>query len=226
MAPQIRRRTAAGLVLVALTVALGVAAAPALPERLTTHWNAAGTADGTLPRTPVLVGAPLLVAAIVATFEAIPRVDPLGRRFEEFRAAYDAFAVLTAGFLTYTYGVVLAWNLGYEFPIQVAVTPAVAVLFVAVGFLLERAERNWFVGIRTPWTLSSEAVWRHTHDLAATLFKLAGPVALGGLAFPDLFVYFVAGPAAGIALATTVYSYFDYRRVGDGDVSPPAGDGG
>ena len=99
--------------------------------------------------------------------------------------------------------------------------PAIAVLFVAVGFLLERAERNWFVGIRTPWTLSSDAVWRHTHDRAATLFKLSGVVALGGLLFPSYFVYFVAGPAAAIAAVAMVYSYVDYRRIGNGDPADP-----
>jgi uncharacterized membrane protein len=73
------------------------------------------------------------------------------------------------------------------------------------------------VGIRTPWTLSSEAVWRHTHDRAATLFKIAGAIALGGLVFPAYFIYFVAVPAAAIALFTTVYSYLDYRRVTNGE---------
>jgi len=96
------------------------------------------------------------------------------------------------------------------------------VLYVGVGFLLERAERNWFVGIRTPWTLSSEDVWRNTHDRAATLFKFAGVIALAGAILPEYFVYFVAVPAAAIAAFATVYSYLDYRRVGDGD--PAEGD--
>jgi uncharacterized membrane protein len=202
--------------MVLLTAAVGVFVAPSLPEQVTTNWGSGGTPDGTLPKSYLLVGGPGLVLAIVALFELIPRIDPLRENIAAFEAAYDAVAVLVAGYLAYTYGVVLAWNLGYEFEIGQALAPAIAVLFVGIGFLLERAERNWFVGVRTPWTLSSEAVWRHTHDLAATLFKLAGVVALGGLVFPEYFVYLVAGPAAGIALFATAYSYVDYRRLDDG----------
>lgn len=223
MAPELpNRRTVVGLALVVLTGLVSLLAAPSLPAEMTTHWNAAGTPDDTLPKSAVLVGGPAFVLGMVLLFEAIPRVDPLAGNIAEFQDAYDALAVLVAGFMAYTYGFVVAWNLGYEVAVEQALAPAIAVLFVAVGFLLERAERNWFVGIRTPWTLSSETVWRHTHDRAATLFKLGGVVALGGLVLPEYFVYFVIVPAAGVSLFAFVYSYLDYRRVGDGDPADAA----
>jgi uncharacterized membrane protein len=217
-----RKRTVAGLVFVAVAAVASVLAAPELPEEVATHWNAAGEPDGSMATSLVLVGGPALVFGVVALFEIVPRIDPLGKNIGEFQTAYDALAMLTAGFLAYVYGAVLAWNLGYEFEMLQALAPAVAVLYVAVGFLLERAERNWFVGVRTPWTLSSEEVWRHTHDRAGTLFKLAGPVALAGAAVPEYAVYLIAGSAAAIAAYTTVYSYVDYRRVGDGDPADAA----
>lgn len=209
-----RRTVGAGLVL--LTVIASIAAAPSLPDQLATHWDASGTADDSLPKLAVLVGGPLLTAGIVALFEAIPYFDPLGENIEKFHDVYDMMAVVTAGFIAYTYALVLAWNLGSEFEITQALSPAIAVLFFVVGILLERAERNWFVGIRTPWTLSSDAVWRHTHDRAAPLFKAAGIVALAGAVRPEYFVYFVAGPAVAITVFATVYSYVDYRRVENG----------
>jgi len=216
------RRTIGGLALVALATLVSLLAAPSLPDRMITHWNAAGTPDDTMAKRVALAGGPALVLGIVILFEAIPRIDPLAGNIAAFRDAYDALAVLVAAFLVYAHVVVVAWNLGYEIPIGQALSPAIAVLYVGVGFLLERAERNWFVGIRTPWTLSSEDVWRNTHDRAATLFKLAGVIALAGAILPEYFVYFVAVPAAAIAAFATVYSYLDYRRVGDGD--PAEGD--
>ena len=216
------KRTVAGLSFVLVAAVASVLAAPELPEQVTTHWNAAGEPDDSMATSVVLVGGPALVLAVVALFEVFPRIDPLGENIAEFQAAYDALAVLTAGFLAYVYGAVLAWNLGYEFQMLQALAPAIGVLYVAVGFLLERAERNWFVGVRTPWTLSSEAVWRHTHDRAGTLFKLAGPVALAGAAVPEYAIYLIAGPAAAVALYATVYSYVDYRRVGDGNPADAA----
>ena len=212
-----QRRTLGGLTVVVVAAVASALAAPSLPEQLVTNWDASGTANGTMPRTAALVGGPALALGIVVLFEAIPRIDPLGENIEKFSGIYDGIAVLTAAFVAYVHGLVLAWNLGYEFEIIQAISPAIAALFVAIGFLLERAERNWFIGIRTPWTLSSEKVWRHTHDRAAPLFKLAGVVALAGLAFPDYFLYLVVGPAVAISVFATVYSYVDYRRVGNGD---------
>lgn len=213
------RRTVGGLAMVLLAVVVGVLAAPRLPEQVTTNWGPGGVPNGSASKSVLLVGGPALILGVVAMFEVIPRIDPLRDNIAGFSAAYDAAAVLVAGFLAYMHGVVIAWNLGYEFELGQALSPAIAVLFVGIGFLLERAERNWFVGVRTPWTLSSQIVWRRTHDRAATLFKLAGVVALGGLVVPEYFVYLVAGPAVGIALFATVYSYVEYRKVGDGSDS-------
>jgi len=213
------RRTAGGLGIVLVATLLSVVAGPALPERMTTQWDPGGLPAGTMSKQVVLVGGPSLVLGMVLLFEAIPRIDPLAENITSFQTAYDAAALLIAGFGAYVYGFVLAWNLGYGISVQQALAPALAVLYVALGFLLEHAERNWFVGIRTPWTLSSAEVWRHTHDRAAILFKLAGVIALGGLVFPAYFVYFVAVPAAVIAIFATVYSYLDYRRVENDDQS-------
>lgn len=88
-----------------------------------------------------------------------------------------------------------------------------AVLYYAVGALAEQAEQNWSVGFRTPWTLSSEAVWTDTHALAGKLMRAAAVLTLGGLALPEYALPFLAGPVALVALFATVYSYWDYRRL-------------
>ena len=207
------RRTMAGLGVFLVAVVSSVIVAPSLPERLTTHWNAAGTPDETMSKQVVLLGGPAIVLGLVVFFELIPRIDPLAENITAFQDAYDALAVVLVAFMAYAYGFVLAWNLGYQVAIEQVLAPGIAVVYLAVGFLLERAERNWFIGIRTPWTLSSDTVWRHTHDRTAPLFKLSGLIALSSLLFPSYFVYFIAGPAAAIALFATVYSYIDYRRV-------------
>lgn len=220
------RRTLGGLAFAVLTGLLGFLAAPGLPAQMVTHWNAAGVPDDTMAREIVLVGGPALVLGVVVLFEAIPRIDPLADNIANFQGAYDAIALVTAGFLAYVYGIVLAWNLGYEVAIGQALAPAFAVLYVALGTLLERSKRNWFVGIRTPWTLSSDEVWRRTHALGGTLFKLSGPVALAAIAFPEQFVYLVVVPAAAIALVTTIHSFVVYRRIDDGDPAEgPTADG-
>jgi uncharacterized membrane protein len=82
-----------------------------------------------------------------------------------------------------------------------------------VGALLSRAERNWFVGIRTPWTLSSDVVWRRTHDVGGTLFKLSAVIAAVGLLFGEYAVYFLVVPLVLTAVSTAAYSYYLYERL-------------
>jgi uncharacterized membrane protein len=94
-----------------------------------------------------------------------------------------------------------------------AMLPALGILFFFVGYMMRRAKRNFFIGIRTPWTLSSDRVWDETHRLGSLLFMISGVLAflgsfLGGMiAFWFLFV-----PLIGSTLFTLVYSYILYQR--------------
>ena len=73
-------------------------------------------------------------------------------------------------------------------------------------------KRNWFIGIRTPWTLSSERVWDRTHAIGGKLFRLAGVIALGGIIFTGIAWLFILGPILVISIYLVVYSYLEYRR--------------
>jgi uncharacterized membrane protein len=212
-----RRRLLAAAGLVALSFAVSAWALPRAPDRVVTHWNAAGQPDGTMAKLPGLLAIPAIAAVTVGLLAVVPRIDPLRENLAAFRRHYDWFVVLLAGFLAYVHALAVAYNLGYPVDPGRLVLPAVGLLFLYVGVLLEEAERNWFVGIRTPWTLSSDEVWRRTHDLGATLFKVAGLVALLGVLVPEYAFWLLVGPAVAVAVMTTVYSFVVYRRVGDGD---------
>ena len=208
--------------LVGVSALVSVLAAPSLPEAVVTHWNAAGEPDGTMSKTAALALIPALSAVLVALFAVLPRLDPLGENVADFRASYDWFVVLFAAFMTVLHGGIVAFNLGYEFDFTLLVLAAVAGLFYYVGVLLTHAEQNWFVGIRTPWTLSDERVWKRTHALGGRLFKLTAVVSLVGLAFGDYAVYFLLVPALATAAVTVVYSYYLYDRLDDaGDPASP-----
>ena len=97
-------------------------------------------------------------------------------------------------------------------PSQTAIFAGMGVLFIVIGNLLGKVTRNFFVGIRTPWTLASEEVWYRTHRLAGKLFVAAGlfmvVASLAGLRLWPLFV------SLGVAaLVPVVYSYVIYRRI-------------
>lgn len=204
---------------VAGAAALSIIAAPEVPEQVAIHWNAAGEADGTMARGPALALFPALSAALVLLFAIIPRIDPLRENIAAFRPVYDWFVVIFAAFMAAVHGGIVAYNLGYEFDFTLFVLAGVAVFFYYIGILLSHAERNWFVGIRTPWTLSSDEVWDRTHELGARLFKLTAVVAAIGLLFGDYAVYFLIVPALLTAAITFIYSYHLYERLERGSES-------
>jgi len=208
-----RQRFGVAAALVAISGVVSVLAWPSLPEQLITHWNAAGEPDGTMAKLPGLALIPALSALLLGLFAALPRIDPLGENVESFRAAYDWFVVVFTAFMAALQTGIVAFNLGYRFDFTLFILVAVAALFYYIGILLDVVERNWFVGIRTPWTLSSEEVWDRTHRLGARLFKLTAVVALAGLLFGDYAVYFLVVPAVVTALATVAYSYYVYEQL-------------
>ena len=208
----IETRDIVGLALVAATVALSIVAYPQLPEEMATQFGVGGEPGTYTDRWIPLTVFPVLTAAIVVLFKLLPVIDPLGDSYEKFSLYFDLTAILVAATVAYAHALVVFWNLGYEFDVGQVLAPMLAVLFVALGFVLENAEQNWFVGIRTPWTLSDEEVWKQTHDQGGTLFKGAGLVVLLAIPFPQYFLYLVLIPTLIAAFVPTVYSYVLYRR--------------
>jgi uncharacterized membrane protein len=200
-------------IFVGVSAALSVLTAPELPTRMATHWNAAGQPDGTMSKPAALVLIPAMTAGLLIVFALIPRVDPLRANIASFRPVYDWFVVVFTAFMTVIHGGIIAFNLGYEFDFTLLVLAAVAGLFYYVGVLLTHAKRNWFVGIRTPWTLSSDEVWDRTHRLGGRLFKLTALVALVGLLYGEYAIYFLVVPALFTAGITIVYSYYLYEQL-------------
>jgi uncharacterized membrane protein len=85
-------------------------------------------------------------------------------------------------------------------------------LFFYTGVLCDNAKRNWSIGIRTPWTLSSERVWDKTHKVGGRLFKIAGVIAFIGIFFERHAIFFILVPVFLLAIYTFIYSYFEYQK--------------
>jgi uncharacterized membrane protein len=158
-----RKTVLVALGLVLVSIASGILLYPKMPERIASHWNVQGEADGYGSKASGVFLLPALSAILLFFFLIIPKIDPLGKNIESFRRYYDGFVLSFTGFMSYFYLLTLLWNLGFRFDMSQALSPAFAMLFYYLGILTENATRNWFVGIRTPWTMSSDAVWDKTH---------------------------------------------------------------
>jgi len=209
----VRTRDLATGGIVALMALASALYAPRLPAEMAVNFDAAGEPNNYMSKEVFLAGSVVLAAGIAALLAVLPRVDPLGENFAEFQGVYDGFVVATLGFLAYIDGLVVAYNLGFEFDMLGATGPAVGVLYLLLALLTRRAEQNWFVGIRTPWTLSDERVWDRTHEHAAPLFALAGVLAFGTVVFPEYAIVLLVAPVTAVSLWAVVYSFVLYRRL-------------
>ncbi|MFA6272997.1 MAG: SdpI family protein [Candidatus Paceibacterota bacterium] len=202
------------IILVVTVVAFVVAYLiyPVLPEKMASHWNAAGEVNGYMSRFWTVAMLPFMMAIFSLMFILIPRIDPLKKNIAQFRKYFDWFIFAITAFLVYVYALTILWNFGWRFNFAVVMTPALAALFYFSGVLMSKAKRNYFIGIRTPWTLSNDVVWDKTHRLAAKLFKWAAGFSLIGIFFGKLAIYFVLIPVVAAALISVVYSYVAYRQ--------------
>jgi len=185
---------------------------PQLPERVASHWNAAGQVNGYMGRFWGAYLMPVVMLGCWILFIVIPRVDPKRENIDKFRKHFERFILMFFLFLGYIYGLTVAWNLGRRFEFSIWLAPAFAVLFWMIGAMVARAEPNWSIGIRTPWTLSSVTVWQKTHVLGGKLFKAAAVISLAGIFFPRYAIWFVLAPVLGTALFLVVYSYVEFRK--------------
>lgn len=200
------------LSVVVLSFILGVCLYSQMPDQMASHWNIRGQVDNHTSKFWGLFLMPLITLGIFFIFLIIPRIDPLKENIEKFRKYFNSFIVIIALFLFYLYVLTILWNLGVGFNINRFLPPAFAALLFYAGIMIGKSERNWFVGIRTPWTLSSENVWKKTHRIGEELFKISGVIALLGILFPDYAVYLVLAPVILSSIYAFVYSYFAYRK--------------
>jgi uncharacterized membrane protein len=208
-----RHRFALAGSFVVLSAIVSMIAAPELPDQLVSNWNAAGEPSGTMSKPLVLGLIPALTAGLLGVFAVIPRIDPLRANIAEFRPYYDWFVVVFTVYLFLIHTGIIAFNLGYEFNFVYLILLGMAGLFYYCGIVLTHAKQNWFVGIRTPWTLSNEVVWNRTHALGGKLFKLTAILAVVGLLFGEYALYFFLIPAVATAVTTVVYSYYLYEQL-------------
>lgn len=193
---------------------VGIALWPRLPDPMASHWDASDQVNGYMSRFWGVFLMPVMTAGLFLFFLAIPNIDPLKANIAQFRETFNLFIVLFVGFMVYIYFLTLLWNLGYTgFNMSDAMLPALGVLYFFIGYMLRKAKRNFFIGIRTPWTLSSDRVWDETHRLGSILFMIAGALAfLGAFAGGTAGIWFLMIPILASVLVTLVYSYLLYQR--------------
>ncbi|MCL4514372.1 MAG: SdpI family protein [Firmicutes bacterium] len=202
--------------LMAAGLLVALALYPTLPDRIPIHWNIRGEIDGWSSRSGVFI-MPAGIIGLYLLFLVLPLIDPRRENYPKFQSTYRILRWTFVIFMTALGGITLAAARGVPINISFVVPVMVSVLFIIFGNLMGRIRYNWFVGIRTPWALSSEDVWRLTHRVAGRAWVIGGLISLVGAFFGGEVAARVMGLGMGAATIFAVaYSYFAWKKTGGG----------
>lgn len=186
-----------------------------LPDTIPIHWNAKGEIDDTGPKWMIAL-TPLIACAMILLVEGLLRLDPRNKASNtSARNALDKLMLALTSFFFILF--VAGWlgNLGYPIDMTWVITFSVCLLFLFMGNFFGKIRSNYFVGIRTPWTLESEEVWNRTHRMAGKVWVIGSlALMLARIFLPHLpfIIVFLAGLFI-ISLWPVIYAYRLYRSL-------------
>ncbi|HTU71514.1 MAG TPA: SdpI family protein [Candidatus Baltobacteraceae bacterium] len=202
-----------GLVLALISVGLSAWSYPHAPALIPTHWDAAGHANGYMPKLWGLSVQPALLIGLCVLMLALPKISPTGFRFGQSTDVLNLIVVAVM-VVEFVVGVaVVRASVGMAAPSSGFVLVLVGSLFVIIGNYMGKVRKNFFLGIRTPWTLASDEVWLRTNRLAGWLFVLGGIVFIVSGVVSGNSTGVLIGVVSAIVAVPIVYSYVVYKRI-------------
>ena len=185
-----------------------------LPEQVPMHWNLKGEIDDWGSKYSLIGLAFLLPVLTYVLMLVLPKIDPK-KRMESMGGKYDQFKFILVAFMTVTVLVVIFISKNQKLSTPNMIAILAGILFVFVGNYFKVMKQNYFIGIKTPWTLESDEVWKLTHLLAGKMWVIGGLlIVICSLVVPvNLNFYFFISITAVISIVPIVYSYLIYKKI-------------
>lgn len=185
-----------------------------LPETVPLHWNIKGEVDRYGSKMELLLLPFLLPTLVYVLFLIIPKIDPKKKidasssKYQTLRTLLTVFMSILAMMIIYT-----ARNESFENPNYIIL--AIGILFLILGNYFKTLKANYFIGIRTPWTLENERVWKDTHKLGGMMWFVGGLIiAISSIALNEslnAMIFIII--TVVISVVPIVYSYVRFRHL-------------
>jgi len=207
------KEEAPSLAMLAVMSMLAAVTWSSAPDRIPIHWTLSGEPDRFGGKFIGLVGLPLAALGVYLAFLFLPRIDPRRANYEAFRTPYVVIRSTIVGLLLAMDVFIQMWVREKLVATRVFMPVLAGAVIMLFGNYLPKLKSNWFIGIRTPWTLTSEESWRRTHRLAGWLFVASGGVIIvASVLDPDKSRVVLFGTLMPTLVSTVVYSYFVWRN--------------
>ena len=183
-----------------------------LPEQIPIHWGINGEVDNYGSRMMALVTG-IMPVGLYLLMLYLPKIDPRRENYAKHSGAYGVMQMSIVLFFIVIHWAIMYFSLGNTFNIGRLVTIGIGILFIIIGNYMSQIRHNYFIGIKTPWTLASEYVWKKTHRLGGIVFIISG-ILMGLSTFIDykfsgtIIVVLIIGMITGLYL----YSYLVFNK--------------
>jgi len=208
------------VIVILFTFSIWGSTRPGLGEEVCTHWNAAGVCDDYGNKFIGFYLLPIVVAGVVGIIAAIPFIEPRRTNIALSRKAYLAIWGSLLFFFTAMH-IILVVNVLHgagiiDFNLDIAriIPIIIGLLFIVMGNYMGKIRSNFLMGIRTPWTLSSDLSWDKTHRLGGKLFVFVGILMLiSSIALPPTYwIWIMMGALLPMILFLVIYSYVIWKK--------------
>jgi uncharacterized membrane protein len=183
-----------------------------LPEKVPMHWNAAGEIDRFGDKKELVLMLIMLIGINYFIFLIIPAIDPkrklqkMGNKLKSLRLVLTVFMSVLAIFILY--------STQQKSSNPELIFVIVGLLFAFLGNYFKTIKPNYFIGIKTPWTLENEDVWKNTHVLAGKMWVIGGLLMALTFVLPkSIQIYVFLGITAVITIIPVIYSYLEFRKI-------------
>ncbi|MBU7006162.1 SdpI family protein [Phosphitispora fastidiosa] len=183
-----------------------------LPDTIPLHWNIKGEVDNTGGKNFVFVTA-LLPLALYLLMKFAPKIDPKKASYDKHMGSYQIITISVVLMMIGIHWVSIVAAMGYNIDVGMFVKIGVGLLFIVLGNVMPKLRHNYFVGIRTPWTLANEDNWRKTHRFGGYAFVLAGlTFFVSGFFHSAASAYITFGITIALLISILVYSYVAFKK--------------
>jgi uncharacterized membrane protein len=201
------------LTMIGLLILAWIIAFPQLPDQIPIHWNLKGEADGFAAKINAMLSTLGIMVLVYVSMAFLPKVDPRKLNYKYFSKSYNIMMNVLLGVFFVVNLFVIFNALGYDVPMSTLGPLVIGIIFLVLGNYMPQVRSNFFIGIRTPWTLSSDEVWKKTHRAASKIFFFGGLVLMATTFASDIGKETVFIVVITITIiAPYLYSYYLYRK--------------
>ena len=198
-------------IVILIPILIGLILWDKLPDKLPTHWNAEGVADGWSSKSFTVFGLPAILFGFHWLCLLGSNADPKNKNYSEklLQLVFWICPLISVLFGVISYGTAL----GMEFKVDKIMLILVGVVFIVIGYYMPKCKQNYTMGIKLPWTLNDEENWNRTHRLGGKLWVACGFIFIVSMFLPNKFMVAIFLSVIAVAvLVPTVYSYLIFRE--------------